>query len=426
MSGPLLAAYDDVVALVDDLWAHPELGYQETYTASRVTEFLAAHAPGVEITAFARTGLKLRLGPGHHRAVALVAELDALIVPAHPAADPTTGAVHACGHHTQVGIACAVVAELADKPWDLPYDLVVIFVPAEEYIDLDTRRALRDAGEIAWFGGKPEAMRLGIFDDVDVAILTHTMGGGYPTPTVELDCDLAGFAYKHVTFHGRAAHAGFVPFAGINAASMAVLYQTAIGLGRQQLREDVLARLNPVLTSEPMTTNVIPDTARVSTDVRTVDLPYMAELSAKLDAMAEGAAHALGGSAAIDTEVGYLPFRQHRPLSEPFREAFRIGVPGIEALLDDRGGSAAAGDVGDLSVMLPCIQVGYSGLEGTVHGADLHLSDPVTVLDAVPRFILEGLRRLGPVLVEVASYRRSYDDYEAEITRLGGSWGPAS
>jgi len=420
MSAPLLAAYDEVAELVADLWAHPEVGYQETYTSARVREFLELHAPGAEIRSFARTGLRLRLGPGHDRAVALVAELDALIVPAHPDADPVTGAVHACGHHTQVGIACAVIAELAGKPWDWPYDLVVVFVPAEEYIDLDTRRALRDAGEIAWFGGKPEAMRLGVFDDVDVAVLTHTMGGGYDTPTVELDCDLAGFAYKHVTFHGRAAHAGFVPFAGVNAASMAVLYQTAIGLGRQQLREDVLARLNPVVSSPPMTTNVIPDTARVSTDVRTIDLAYMSELSVKLDAMAQGAALALGGVAEIDTEVGYLPFRQHRPLSEPFREAFQAGVPGIEALLDDRGGSAAAGDVGDLSVMLPCIQIGYSGLEGTVHGADLHLDDPVTVLDAVPRFVLEGLRRLGPALEKVTGYRNTYDEYVAQVTRLGG------
>ncbi len=421
MSAPLLAAFDEVAALVADLWAHPEVGYHETYTSARIRDFLGLHVPGVEITTFARTGLRLRLGPGHDRAVALVAELDALIVPAHPAADPVTGAVHACGHHTQVGITCAVVAELASKPWDLPYDLVVVFVPAEEYIDLETRRALRDAGEIAWFGGKPEAMRLGVFDDVDAAVLTHTMGGGYDTPTVELDCDLAGFAYKHVTFHGRAAHAGFVPFAGVNAASMAVLYQTAIGLGRQQLREDVLARLNPVVSSAPMATNVIPDTARVSTDVRTIDLAYMSELSARLDAMARGAALALGGVAEIDTEVGYLPFRQHRRLSEPFREAFRAGVAGLEALLDDRGGSAAAGDVGDLSVMLPCIQIGYSGLEGTVHGADLHLDDPVTVLDAVPRFILEGLRRLGPELETVVDYHHTYDEYVAHVTRLGGT-----
>jgi metal-dependent amidase/aminoacylase/carboxypeptidase family protein len=161
----------------------------------------------------------------------------------------------------------------------------------------------------------------------------------------------------------------------------------------------------------------------VSTDVRTIDLEYMSELSAKLDAMARGAALSLGGVAEIDTEVGYLPFRQHRPLSEPFREAFHAGVPGIEELLDDRGGSAAAGDVGDLSVMLPCIQIGYSGLEGTVHGADLHLADPVTVLDAVPRFVLEGLTRLGTSLAQVASYRNTYDDYVAQVTHLGGTIG---
>ena len=421
MIAPLRDAYDEVADLVADLWAHPEVGYQETYTSARIRDFLSRHVPGVSVTSFARTGLRVRLGPGQSRAVALVAELDALLVPAHPDADPVTGAVHACGHHTQVGIACAVVADLARQPWDLPFDLVVVFVPAEEYIDLETRRGLRDAGEILWFGGKPEAMRLGVFDDVDVAVLTHTMGGGYDVATVELDCDLAGFAYKHVTFRGRAAHAGFAPYSGVNAASMAVLYQTAIGLGRQQLRDDVLARVNPVVSSAPMTTNVVPDSARVSTDVRTIDLEYMSELSAKLDAMAQGAALALGGVAEIETEVGYLPFRQHRPLSQPFRDAFLAGVTGVEALLDDRGGSAAAGDVGDLSVMLPCIQIGYSGLEGTVHGADLRLVDPVTVLDAVPRFVVEGLRRLGPVWDEVATYRRSYEEYAEQVARLSGT-----
>ena len=170
-----------------------------------------------------------------------------------------------------------------------------------------------------------------------------------------------------------------------------------------------------------MTTNVVPDTARVSADVRAIDVECMSELSAKLDAMAHGAALALGGVAEVETEVGYLPFRQHRPFSQPFREAFLAGLPGVEALLDHRGGSAAAGDVGDLSVMLPCIQIGYSGLEGTVHGADLRLVDPVTVLDAVPRFVIGGLRRLGPVWDEVATYRRSYEDYAEQVAGAGGT-----
>ena len=45
MSEPLLPAYDEVAALVADLWAHPEVGYQETYTSARIRDFLAVYAP---------------------------------------------------------------------------------------------------------------------------------------------------------------------------------------------------------------------------------------------------------------------------------------------------------------------------------------------------------------------------------------------
>ncbi len=414
MSDAFDRSYAEVKALVDDLWAHPELGYREHHTSAAVREFVQRHAPGVPIEEFALTGLRVRVGPGLPDAVAVVAELDALIVPTHPDADPGTGAVHACGHHTQVGIACALLADVTSREWSLPFDLVFVFVPAEEYVDLEHRRALRESGQIEWFGGKPEAMRLGVFDDVSAAVLTHTMGGGQ-VRTVELDCDLAGFLYKHVTFHGTAAHAGFAPWAGANAASMAVLYQTAIGLGRQQLPDGVLARMNPVVTSEPMTTNVVPASARVSTDVRAVDPAAMGTMSRRLDAMAEGSALALGGRAEIETEVGYLPFVQDRALGQAFREAYEAGVPGIDHLLDDRGASAAAGDVGDLSVMLPCVQIGYSGLEGTVHGNDFRLVDAETVLRAVPRFLAAGL---GRIRLQETRPTRSYETYLGTLSAI--------
>lgn len=414
------ARLPEVTALVERLRRTPELGYHEHRTAAAVVEWITRVAPGSRVERFARTGVRVRLGSGRGRTVAIVAELDALIVPAHPDADPLTGAVHACGHHTQVGIACTLFAHYAGGH-DLPFDLVFVWVPAEEYVDLDRRSRLREAGEIGWFGGKPEAMRLGVFDDVDAAVLVHAMGGGYAVPTVELDCDLAGFLYKHVTFHGTASHAGFDPFSGVNAASMATLYTVAIGLGRQQVRDDVLARLNPVITSDAMTTNVIPDRCRVSTDVRTVDLDAMAGLSRRLDAMAAGAALAFGGRAEIDTEVGYLPFRQHRDLSQAWRSAYLAGSRGVAALLDDRGGAAAAGDVGDLSYLLPCVQLGYSGFSGTVHGRDFALTEPEFVLAAFPRFVAAGLERLGDRLGTV--YRRSYDDYVAEVRRIAAAAG---
>lgn len=410
-----------VAALVQWLWEHPELGYYEEQTAATVLDWVATYAPDAAVERFARTGVKVRLSPaaGDGRpTVAIVAELDALVVTAHPDADPVSGAVHACGHHTQTGIVCSLLAHYAERH-QLPYDLVFVWVPAEEYVDLDRRRGLRDEGAIAWFGGKPEAMRLGVFDDIDAAVLVHAMGGDYDVGTVELDCDLAGFLYKHASFAGKASHAGFDPFSGVNAAAMATLYQTAIGLGRQQLREDVYARLNPVVTSPPMTTNVVPDHCRVSTDVRTVDLAYMAELSRRLDAMASGAALALGGEVEIETEVGYLPFRQHRALSQAWREAYRAGSPGVSALLDDRGAAAAAGDVGDLSYVMPCVQLGYSGFTGTVHGRDFALADPQFVLAAFPRFVAAGLARLGDHLE--GWYRRSYQQYQVEVDRIAAS-----
>jgi len=419
-----MSGLDAVERLVAALWAAPELGYHEERTAAAVVEWIRGISPEIPVRRFARTGIRVDVPPptpgsGSARPrVAVIAELDALIVPAHPDADPQTGAVHACGHHTQVGIVCSLFARHATGH-DLPYDLSFIWVPAEEYVDLDRRRALRDAGEIGWYGGKPEMMRLGVVDDVDAAVLVHAMGGAYDVPTVELDCDLAGFLYKHVTFRGTASHAGFDPYSGVNAASMATLYTTAIGLGRQQTREDVYARLNPVITSAPMTTNVVPDTCRVSTDVRTIDLGYMGEMSRRLDAMAEGAALAMGGRAEIDTEVGYLPFRQHRRMSQAWREAYEAGVPGVGALLDDRGAAAAAGDVGDLSYVMPCVQIGYSGFTGTVHGKDFRLADPGFVLGAFPAFVAAGLERLGAYLDD--GYRRTYDDYTAEIARIAAT-----
>ena len=49
-------------------------------------------------------------------------------------------------------------------------------VPAEEYVEIEYRNELRQAGTIEFLGGKPEFIRLGHLDDVDVAMMTHTIG----------------------------------------------------------------------------------------------------------------------------------------------------------------------------------------------------------------------------------------------------------
>ena len=415
--------FPEVQALVTELWEHPELGYAEHRAAQLVEQFLERHGGGLDVERFSTTGLKVAFPSAApqdqaRRRIAVVAELDAVISPAHPDADPATGAVHACGHHTQVGIALAVLAHLiATGAWrEADVDLSFVFVPAEEFVDLARRAELRERGEITWFGGKPEAMMLGVFDDIDAAVCLHAIGGLQEEPTIEIDCDLAGFLYKTVEFEGSASHAGLDPFSGTNAYAMATLFTTALGLGRQQLREDVLVRMNPVIPETEMTTNVVPHRVRVGTDVRSIDLDYLGEVASRVDRAAHGCAAALGGTAHIATEMGYLPFVQDRTLNGAFREAFAADQT-ITRLIEDRGAIAAAGDAGDLSFMMPTVQLSYGGFDGVIHGKDFRLVDPEHVLIAVPRLLTRALLRIGRHLPDPLR-RRSFDDYVAALSAI--------
>src|SRR5262249_56351138 len=94
---------------------------------------------------------------------------------------------------------------------------VVFFsVPAEEYGDIEWRVAQARAGKLEFLGGKPELLRLGHFDDVDMAMMIHT------TPRAEegkagVPASNKGCIVKTVRYIGRAAHPGGAPHMGINA-----------------------------------------------------------------------------------------------------------------------------------------------------------------------------------------------------------------
>ena len=122
----------------------PELGFKEEQTAHRVCDSFAALGLQYE-RELALTGVKARLkGRQSGPTVALMGELDALIVPDHPRADPTTGAAHACGHNAQiagmVGAAYGLVA--AGVSEELAGEIAFFAVPAEEYVEIDYRLGL--------------------------------------------------------------------------------------------------------------------------------------------------------------------------------------------------------------------------------------------------------------------------------------------
>jgi len=410
--------YEEIAQIARTIFEHPELGYKEFNTSKLVEEFLKKVNPEVELQPFSTTGLRTSLGAGKPLNIAFIAELDAVYAPSHWRSDPATGAAHNCGHYTQVAIALALYKHYVEtKAYEnLDYTLTFIFVPAEEYLDLAYRDELLTKGTISYYGGKPEAMKLGVFDDIDIGLCVHAMGGEFDKRTIEINCDLAGFLYKQYTFKGKATHAGFDPFSAKNAYSMSTLFNVALGLSRQQMRDSEKVRMNPIVLESDMSTNVVPNRITVGSDLRTLSVEYMKEAADKMDDAARGSALALQGEVDIKTQMGYLPFVQDRYLSEFVMEAFQRNDE-IEAIWNNNAISAA-GDIGDLAFMMPCIQIGYSGFTGTIHGDDFKDIDPEYIYEVFPRFLTQVLEGMSGRIDRSKLYRRSFAEYEQLLASI--------
>ena len=90
---------------------------------------------------------------------------------------------------------------------ELDGDVVLFAVPAEEYIEVEWRLGLREQGKVEFLVGKAELIKLGEFDDVDMAIITHT--NARPEDGLASVGDTHnGCVVKFMRFMGKGAHAG--------------------------------------------------------------------------------------------------------------------------------------------------------------------------------------------------------------------------
>lgn len=114
--------------------------------------------------------------------VAILGELDALIVPTSIGSVQETCVLHACGHHCQISALLGVAGALSEPKIlsELCGKIRIVAVPAEELIELSERTKMREEGKIRYLSGKSEFMRRGFFNDVDIAIMIHTERGETP------------------------------------------------------------------------------------------------------------------------------------------------------------------------------------------------------------------------------------------------------
>ncbi|PYM11594.1 MAG: amidohydrolase [Candidatus Rokuibacteriota bacterium] len=367
---------DEIVGIGERIRRHPELGFKEVKTARLVEDTF--QSLGLEPrTGLALTGVRadVRGRAGAGPTFALIGELDALTVAGHPGADPTTGAVHACGHNAQIagmlGAAMALVDTGAAE--HLAGRVALFAVPAEEGGDLEWRLAQARAGRIELFGGKAELIRLGHFDDVDLAMMIHTS----PRPEdgkVSVPRSNNGRFGKLARFVGRAAHAGSAPHRGVNALYAAHIALMAINAVRETFQDDDTIRVHPILTHGGSQVNVIPGEARIESYVRGRGAGAIIDANRKVDRALRAGALALGATVEIETLPGYLPLDCDATMTRYFREN-AVAMVGAEHYREV-GHRTGSTDMGDVSQIMPVLHPYMGGARGTGHGPDYEIVDP--------------------------------------------------
>jgi len=365
-----------IIDVGEAIMSEPELGFKEVKTAARVCavfdEAGLEYRDGLAVTGVRAVLEGARPGP----TVALLGELDAVVVPEHERADPDTGAAHACGHNAQIAGLCGAALGLVDASVarHLAGTIVLFAVPAEEYVEIDYRLGLVREGRTTFLGGKPELLELGLFDDVDMTVMIHTRSADEVDGQYGVACSSNGFLAKNVRFLGRASHAGVAPEGGANALYAAQLALSAINAQRETFRDEDCVRVHPIITHGGDLVNVIPAEVRLETYVRARSSEAMLDAAAKVDRALKGAALAMGCQVEIDTVPGFLPLRNDPGLAGVFREnAARFFDAAQYRDYPHSGGST---DAGDLSHVMPVLHPVMTGARGTVHSADWHIADP--------------------------------------------------
>jgi amidohydrolase len=365
---------DEIKDLGDKIMQAPELGFKEHASAKRVMDMADKYGLEYE-SGLGVTGVKIRLkGAKPGPTVALLGELDAVVVEGHPNAAPDTNAAHACGHNAQVaGIMGAMIGlHESGAMNELAGDVVIFAVPAEEYVEIGYRADLRKEGKITYLGGKPELVREGHFDDIDCVVMMHTASEP-EDKTIAMSPSHNGFIAKLIKYKGRAAHAGGGPHLGINALNAAQIGLSAINALRETFKDEDSVRVHPIITKGGELVNVIPAEVTMETYLRAKTVEAIADADVKVDRALKAGALALGAKVEIETLPGFLPVKEDVNLQQVFR-ANAESLYGEEQCME-RGHSAGSTDLGDISHIMPAIQPFIVGASGGGHSVDWCISD---------------------------------------------------
>ena len=356
------------------IWQHPEVGYTEWQTNAYLLEKFRSYGyepvEAGDIPGFYADVDTGRPGP----CLAIMGELDALDIANHP--ESVNGMTHCCGHNCQcaemVGIAAALKEPGALD--GLSGKIRLMLVPAEEMIQLEFRKGLIGKGIIKYLGGKPEFMRRGYFDGVDLSLMVHTDNNN----DYDFTCQdgFNGIIAKILTYKGRSSHAGGSPEDGINAQYAATLGLDGCNALRETFRDEDHIRFHPILKGVKSAVNIIPDEMRIESYTRGKGLDAYVSANRKLNRALAAGAVAMGAQLHICDMPGYAT-EYHDHMFMDLCQKCCEDLSGKEKVkFDHNAWSKGSSDFGDLTMVMPGVQFYANGHTGLGHGIDFCVADP--------------------------------------------------
>lgn len=291
----LTANKEELIHIASDIFCHPEIAYQETYSSKRLADFLEEKGFSVTWkTAGIDTAFTAIWGFGKPM-LGFLAEYDAL---------PEIG--HACGHNLLGTAVCAAACALKDDmaASGTPGTILVYGCPAEEI--MSGKIVMNDAG---------------VFDNLDVGVMWHPFDRNRISNDIWQSQDI-----KNYTFHGISAHAAKSPEDGRSALDAAELMNVGVNYLREHVSDDV--RMHYAYLPNGIPANVVPDLAKTNYFIRSSKRSRTEDASRRVDDCAKGAALMTGTTVDIELVKSCKEMKVNRVLAELYYDAMtRIPVP---------------------------------------------------------------------------------------------------
>jgi amidohydrolase len=355
-------ALPELIALRQDIHAHPELGLEEERTSALVATTLRSY--GIDVTegvgGYGVVGTLRGKRPGQG-AIGLRADMDALSLTETtgvPYTSATPGKMHACGHDGHTAILLGAARMLSQAP-DFAGTVHFIFQPAEE-----GRGGAKAMLEDKLFERFPCDAVYGMHNMPGVSLGNFALCKG---PL------MAGSGRWLVTFRGTGGHGG-------NSAHLSTDVTVALAFFIQALQaivsrnvaanETAVISVGHIAGGSPHALNVMPSEMVIGGTMRAFNPETQALLDKRMQEVAELAAATQGVTAAVELRWVAAPLLNHTVQTDAAASAARR--VGGEKNVDPNTKPVTAGE--DFAFMLQAkpgafIFIGNGDeADGPVHG----------------------------------------------------------